>query len=194
MSRNQKPPQMIATFGGRQRVRFNANAALSNVDITQANLMDLVFVATSATTATRALFSIRLRSVEIWAPMASDLVPVTASIEYLSGSALFGGRSQIHSDTSMGSAQPAHVRAAPASEALASKWFNSGASATLFRLNGPDNSIIDVDFEYTLNDAGSATSIVNAPVGAATGAMYYGALDGLRAATTKLPPVSLPSL
>ncbi len=193
MQRISHPPAIQATFTGRKTMRFKASSALTNVDITQADLLDLVFMALTATTGDRLFNSMRLRYVEIWGPMASDLVPVTVSIEYVTGTALIGGRSIISSDTSMGSSQPAHVRSAPAADALANMWFNSSASSTLVRLNGPTNSVVDVNFEYALSDATSGIAITNAPVGATAGTVYYGGLDGLRSGSTQLPPVSLPT-
>jgi hypothetical protein len=124
--------------------------------------------------------------------MASDLSPVTVSIEYAGTAPQGVGPSAIKSDTSMGATYPAHVKYSPPGTSSAGLWqaYASGANAiTLATLVFPVGAILDMDIEFTLRDSAvSSSSIVVA--GATTGCLYMRAPDGLG----YLVPVSYVSL
>jgi len=186
------PPSIPTTITVGRTLRFRA-ASAGTYTVTWKDLGDLLCVAATTTSAYQLASNIRLRRVEIWAPMASDLVPVTTSVEYLVSGGVVAGNSVIHSDTSMGSNSPAHVRAKPPRYTL--EGFQQIASNTdvSFRLVVPVNAIIDISFTLTLRDDGSGAAVTGAVAGATVGALYCRALTST-SSTTALPPVSLATI
>lgn len=148
-------------------------------------------MADTTTTAYRLFSSFKLHSVEMWAPMASDLVPVTASVEFQTpAAAAIGAPNSLRSDTSMGADQCAHVMSSPPPNSLAATWQSRAATGVLFTLNGPINSIVDVHLSLYLQNGETPLAVANALVAATVGTVYCRGLDGAAAAATVLPPVS----
>ncbi len=160
------------------------------------DLLDLLCMAATATSAYRIPNAVKLRKVEVWAPMASDLAPVTCSVEWrqpaVAGQGV-GGNSQIRSDTSMGSARPAYVSAKPPPGSLASMWLNGGNPFTVLAISGPANTVVDVHLSFRVGDSTSEAQAVGAAVaGATVGTVYVRKLDSNNAAL--LPPVALATI
>ena len=189
------PPPFSAAFILGHTLRFRASSALSSQAITAANLLDLLVMATTTTAVNRLFSAVKLTRVEIWAPMASDLVPVTASIEYnsdlVSGVA---GSNKIRSDTSMGADRCAHIRFRPPPETIASFWQGPTSVSRLFQLTCPTNSIVDVQLTMVLQNGEAAVAATNAAVAATVGTVYCRGLDALATAGSVLPPVSYPQV
>jgi hypothetical protein len=181
---------VISTF---QKFRFQSNASFSNTNFNAADLLDVLFLATSSTNGSRVLDSIRLVNIEMWGAMASTLVPVTVEIEYVFGGASAGGAGggdASRSSTTIGSDHPAWVKLAPPEHSNAQFWQGSSASNNLFQLSGPLNTIIDITLEIRFNNTLATVSLQNPVLVSATaGALYVGGLDGIRKATTVFPPV-----
>ncbi len=185
------PPPFLAAVVVKKTLRFKANAAVSNVNITAANLLDLLCLADTTTSAYRLMSSARLDSVELWGPMASDLAPVTVAVEFQTTSATsIGAPNALKSDTSMGAQQCAHVAMRPPAQSLAAMWQSLAATGTLFTLNGPINMVVDIHLSLYLQNGESPTAVTSAVAGATVGTVYCRGLDALAAASTKLPPVS----
>jgi hypothetical protein len=179
-----QPPKYDATVICHQKFRFQASAAMVNEVIGTTNLLSLLQMAVS-TTSGQALFTgVRLRRVSVWGPPAADLVPVTVSVEYASGSSGFGigNRPQIHADTSVGATRVAAVSAAPDKDSAADMWQNRTSSAisngAVFILNGPINSIVDVDLDLVLQN-GETASGASTSSGLTVGLVYCRPLDGV---------------
>ncbi len=188
--RDRHPTPFNAAVVVKKTLRFKANAAV-NVNVTSVGVLDMLCMADTATTAQRLFSSVRLDSVEVWSPMASDLVPVTCSVEFQAPSATsIGSPNFLHSDTSMGSDHCAHLRTSPSPSSIASMWQSRTATNTLFTLVCPANSIVDVHLTLCLQNGEPATAVTGAPVGATVGTVYCRGLDGAAAASTVLPPVS----
>jgi hypothetical protein len=180
------PPQ-IASYGitHSTKLRFVTNAAVAQTNITFENLLDLILVGTSLTTASDLFQQVRVRSVEMWAvPVVGGAT--TVQCEFRDQTVGFAGDAKIHSDTSMG-VQPAHLRAKPAARSgFALFQFSQATSA--FTLTCPGGTVVDVELTFrglpNLNVAAQQAS-----VGTTTGAWYYRGLDGLAKAATVFFPV-----
>lgn len=177
------------------RFRFQSNAALTNVVIGSSNLLGLLKMAATSTTAYALFNAVRIKRVSVWAPPASDLVPVTASLEYSigTGAGNIGNRPRVYSDTSVGSTRVAAVSAAPDKQSAAAMWQLRSSSLTtngaVFTLNGPLNTIVDVELDAVLQNGETAPGATGA-TGATAGLIYADYLDngGL------LTPLSWPVL
>jgi len=180
------PPQ-IQSYGitHSTRLRFITNAAVAQTLITYQNLLDLINMAASATTAFDMFQRVKVREVEMWAvPVVGNAT--TVQCEFLGSVGGLEGDGAIHTDTSMG-IEPAHVKARPqARSPLALYQGYSAASA--MTLTCPSGTVIDVSLSLRALP-GLAQATVNAPVAATTGAWYYRGLDGLAAAATVFVPV-----
>lgn len=170
------PPQIKSNIIFGHRYRFTSTGAAA-IPITVALLRGIGgVVATTSTTGAPIAFSVKVRSVEIWTPPASQGALATCSLEWASGSTLDSTNTVEVSDTSMSVAEPAHLRTSPPKSSLASFWQHIGADQ-LFVITAPAGSVVDVSMQYVLNDdEASPTSVVLA--GATVGNMYYMPLDG----------------
>lgn len=185
------PPPFNASAVVRKVFRFQSNAALAALPITSTNLLDAWCMAVTTTGAYRLASSFRLNNVKLWGPMSSSLVPVTVSLEYAADAASgLSSPNMLRSDTSMSSSYAAHVAFAPPDKSLASNWFGRAATSPLFTVNGPINTVIDVDVSFVLQNGETPAVSTAALVAATVGTVYLRGLDGVAAATTVLPPVS----
>jgi hypothetical protein len=168
----------------KHRYRFSSSAAV-NSTITADNVLGAIGTMGTVvnSTVTELAKSCRISQIEIWSPSVSGAV-TTCSVDFTS--AVVQSANLEFSDTSINVSCPAHVRARPPRQCLASMWQITSANV-LFILTCPSGSIIDLDVEYILHDS---TSVVNI-TGLATvvlGKIYYLALNG---STATLVPVSL---
>jgi hypothetical protein len=171
-----RPPQIKSNIIFGHRYRFTSTGAAS-IPITVALLRGVGgVVATSATTGTPIAFSVKVRSVEIWTPPASQGASATCSLEWSSGSTLDSTSTVEISDTTMSTAEPAHLRTSPPKTSLASFWQHIGADQ-LFVITAPAGSVVDVSVQFIQNDNEASPTVVTL-AGATTGNMYYMPLDG----------------
>ncbi len=148
-------------------------------------------MANTTTTAYRVFSSAKINSISLWGPMASDLAPVTVTIEYQSPTATgIGAPNRLKSDTSVGSTACAFIRASPPRNSLAGNWIGQAGTSTLFTLTGPVNTIVDLNITFVLQNGETPTAVTNAVAGATVGQVYCRGLDALSAAGTVIPPVS----
>ncbi len=171
------PPEFVPTRVVRCKYRFKATAASTSDQLTMASFGDLLCVATGAAAAYQLGNFVRLRKIEIWGPMASDLVPVTVSVEWNGTSAGLYGKSVIHSDTSMGSSRPAHVSTRPPEGSQLSQWLRCNVNSNCCLLKYPANAIVDVSYELVVRDDAAVDAVTGAVAGATTGAIYVRALN-----------------
>lgn len=192
--KNVHPPQYVPTFEVRRKLRFQASSA-SVATITSQDLGDLWCVATGTTSATQLAEYIRVEKIEMWGPMASDLVPVTVSVDWTGSTAVGGlfGKSNRVSDTSMGSSEPAHVLSkVPPHSQIGQYQSVEVPSLPIMVLTFPDNTVIDLTMSIIVRDDGTATAVGAAVVGATPGANYLRSLDSN--STNALLPVSYPTI
>ncbi len=168
--------------------RFKA-ASAGTYTITWKDLGDLWCVAATTTSAYQLANTVKIRAIEIWAPMAADLIPVTTSVEWVATNGVGQGNSALKSDTSMGSNSPAHVFARPPKRTLEGFTQFSGSSDSAFRVVLPLNAIIDVHLTLAIREDGTASPVGGAVAGATVGANYVRALNS-NTSTTTIPPLS----
>ncbi len=177
------------------RFRFQANAPLVNTVIGSANLLGLLKMAATTTTAYALFNAVRIKKVSVWAPPASDLVPVTGSLEYSigTGAGNIGNRPRVYSDTSVGSTRVAAVAAAPDKNSAAAMWQLRSSSLTtngaVFTLNGPLNTIVDVELDVVIQN-GETPAGATGTTAATVGQIYADYLDN----GALLVPLSWPVL
>ncbi len=181
------PPQFSSNVVNRHTFRFIATQSPAS-GITANNLLaavgNICHVANSAVMSIAG--SAKLHRISIYTPPAAVGSASTCSVTWLSGQADSPSLLEV-SDSSVSTAQPAHITTVPPKESGASFWFTSSATA-LFSMISPAGSIVDVDISYVLNDIGSAGVATTVAVGS-LGVMYWLALDG--PTNNRLVPVSL---
>ncbi len=186
------PPPFVPSLTLNKVFRFKASAAMVNDVLSIKDVGTMLIMATGATTSNTLSTAFRLRKVEMWGPMASDLVPVTVSVEFqFTPTSGLGGPSKLQSDTSMGSTVCAHVSAVPPAGSSASFWQADYTTDGMCLLNGPSNSVVDLTIEYTLNDSLAAGTAVTV-VAATAGVIYVRKPDV--SSTAVLVPISFPTI
>ncbi len=186
------PPQIVPSLSFGHRFRFQASGA-TTANITVKDLGDLLCMATATTTAYQLASAVRIRSVEIWGPPSSSLAPVTVSCEFSSSTIGMIGPSRIVSDTSVGSARVAHVKAKPPLDSQANLWQLSTSANTLFTLVLPVGAIVDIKYSLTMRDSSGFSVVTGTVTGATVGQVYLRPLDS-DAATPVILPVSYISI
>lgn len=187
------PPQFIASVVVRKTFRYKSSGSMATDQLSIKDILTSFVMATAATTANSLMTSFKLHAVEMWGPMASDLAPVTVSCEFnfITTSGL-GGPSKFVSDTSMGSSACAHIRAVPPPGSTARFWQSDPASGdNLVLLNGPLNTVVDLDISFILNDSGTSGAAITL-IAATAGIVYLRKPDVSSAGV--LVPVSYISL
>jgi len=176
----------------KRRLRFKATAASASDVLTAASFGDLMCVTPTAATGVQLGNFFKVHSIEIWGPMAADLAPVSVSIEWAGAVVGMLGKSVRHSDTSMGSAEPAHVRSTPPPKSQVSQWLSTLNANGVCTLVYPANAIVDIVYSLVLRDDGVATAVTGAVAGATAGALYVRALNS--PSNNNLVPVSNPTI
>jgi hypothetical protein len=158
------------------RIRYIADQGISNLEITDADLAGLIFIASTTTQSYPIYSPFKVRRVQIWSPMASDLTPVTCSLEFTKGDAHGGvSRSMLVSDTSMGATQCAYIDARPKPDSMAALYQYTSSNGFM-RITCPTRSVIDLHITIVLSASASTTVITTS--GLTVGRLYYGRLDG----------------
>lgn len=172
----------------KKRIRFKAVAAATTA-LAFNDLQDLLCVAATTTSAFRLADAVRIKKIEMWGPMAQDLVPVTVSVDWTGSTSIGGfGKSNRVSDTSMGSTEPAHLVSKPPADTQIAQWVRGNNNLALCSLTYPLGTIIDLSYELVLRDDGTAQAVGGAVAGATVGANYIRSLDSNTG--TNLVPVS----
>lgn len=136
---------------------------------------------------------IRVRSIEMWGPPASNLNPVIVRLDWTGATGTSGtyGKSTSLSDMSVGATQVGHLKSKPPKDTQIANWISSSSTAALFALTFPAFGIVDLVFDMIIND----TSLVQQQTtvaGAVQGVVYSHKLDS--ASNSYLVPVSLPTI
>jgi len=157
------------------KFRFKAIGAAVAYPVTRAQLLNLIQVATSATTSARVIGAARLKRVRVWSPIdVTAFAPQTISVEWAGPYS----PSSIHSASSEGLV-PAKLISRPPMGMNPSWWAISGSNETdvLFKITCPQSSIIDVDVALKLVDDEGAVA-GDYLTGLTLGKVYFGYLDG----------------
>ncbi len=181
------PPQFAATKRIVGRARYLAASSSTGTSITRAILLNhLVMNSASGTTNYRVFSGFRLKSVEMWQSSTST---TPLSVEWTSSL----GPSPVVSDTSVGTAFPAHVSTSPPKDSLAAFWSltSSNESDVLLILTFDQQAVVDITFEAIIQNGEVPVAVTTTASGTA-GKVYMTYLSG--ATTTVLPPVSYAAL
>jgi len=190
------PPQINPQITHNQRFRFVVQTtAASQKNITFNNLLDCLFVATSATTGVQVFDSVKIKKVELWYVPTSTNPPSQVVIAWngapTAGGVGIAGNAKVVGDTSLG-IEPAHVLSPAPRDSNAGLW-NQSSTAVAFSLTCPVGTVVDVEMSLK-TDESPPTSVTNAPVGAVAGQFYFRGLDGNPIASTTFLPQALGTL
>lgn len=171
-----------------QRFVNNA-AAVTQRAITNIDLFDLKFVASSATAGYRIIGGVKLNYIEVWSANASGSAINTIEVELVTSNPYFGSTSKIFSDCAIGTANVAHVKAKPAKDSFTGSWLpnNSANIFTVANLTLPIGSIVDVNMTIEFIDEENATLVSGAVASATTGKLYTRPLDSTNVGPRILP-------
>jgi hypothetical protein len=186
------PPQLRTNIIVRHKYRYVSNSGTSTLVDRQNIATAAGVLATSAVLGKTIFQSLRVVEIEMWTPPASQGAAATCSVLWTGNSGFYASAVEV-SDTSVSTAEPAHIRAKPPKNSESSFWGNAGTSDGLFSLVAPPGTIIDLTVELVLAD-GNATGLNATLVGATIGAIYYCSLDSSTSAGSRYLPVSLVSL
>jgi len=165
-------------------MRFIAQAATPNTNVTYQNLLDTFLLVTSAVAGYDLFSAVRIRAVEVWASAVLGNAN-TVAVTFLGNVTTEAGKPQIFQDTSMG-VEPAHVRAVPAAKSTLAFWQVS-SSDVAFQLTCPAGAVIDLELSF-INRYGNSVAAQNALVAAPVGAVVTRGFDGLAIAATNFVP------
>jgi hypothetical protein len=168
--------------------RYAADSALSNVDITEKDLLAAAgSVCTVANTTLRSVFySVKLHSVEMWST-ASTVGGISSMTIEWGSDAPVANTNLLVSDASISSAYPCHIYAKPPKGSFASMWMDATNDNVVFTLATDSSCVVDIKLSVIMLDGSTSSATVT--VGTASlGVLYYPPLDG---STDKLLPVGL---
>jgi len=177
-----QPPKYRSNLVTTKRFRFTNGSNPGTYVITAAKLGALISIGTVLNTFVTQFFdTVRLISVELWAPSSSTFVPAQVSVEFTGSIAGVVGSQIAHSDMSIGSTRVAHVKASPHPLSQAAQWQPCDTaglgSNTLFKIIIPNNAVIDVTVELTVPSDPRTTNNFSTVTTAVLGEIYYLALD-----------------
>lgn len=181
------PPPFQATFIVHKKIRWTALNSFTDTAITIQNVVQCWGVATTAVTGSPLFTSMKMRSVEMWAPATSG-TQIRIDFEYVFGAGGFAGPSMVWSDATMGTANPAHLLCKAPTKAIQSQWLQSN-SVAFFQFSGPADTVVEVDATFVIQDATNVAASQTL-VAAVPGATYIRSLDGLSLAAGNFTPTS----
>jgi hypothetical protein len=161
-------PQLSPRVRVTKKFRLAATADLNGVGLTVNQLLGLCgCIATTTASASPIASAVKIESVELWGAPSSNAAATRVSLTW----AAFGetGLPSEVSDTSLSTARPAHLRAAPPDQSLASFWHvEPVVSQNLLTYYIPQGGIMDIVVSFQFKDvevnspiAGSALTVGN---------------------------------
>jgi hypothetical protein len=179
---NNNPPQFHPNVRVSHKYRFQAVAAFTDTAITRTMLISASGVlATTTVLGYSPFLYCRVKRISMWAGRTSasgTTANATVSCIWSGDVNNFGGSYIEMSDTTVNDMYSAHVSGAPPAKSFAGEWAQGSANVVAI-LSGPIGTIIDVELDLVMNDAGETNTAVSQVLTAATvGQMYYLALDG----------------
>jgi len=155
------------------RADVAANAASQTMTAGQLS-SHLGIIATSATTSVYLSPSFRIKKVQMWSWTATIGTTVDISIKYTDTATAGGqgGPPQTIADSSASVDKPAYVCLSPENSSIYKDWQNAAAANSILTVYSPQQSIIDITFEFFLDDLGAAVA-GPAIAGATLGNLYH---------------------
>jgi len=149
------PEAFQATISGSHTFRFQSDTE-SAQSLSRGNLLNLVRVAISSTSAARIFSGVRLNWIKIYAFSGTELTNLnTASVEWTSTN----GPSKVVSDTG-NPMHPAYLHTSPPKDSLSAFWSLTGnnESDVLAIINKPLAAITDINISYILQNGEAPSS------------------------------------
>ncbi len=167
------------------KLKFIANASTYLQDITWANVMDWICVATSATAGYDLFYSVRLHCVEIWTPDAdTGVIPQNCSLSFPSPTQ-GDERTYLCVSSSLGG----YVKCKPSNHSANGLFWQASSSVVAFQLlNVNQGTLFQVSLTYRLG-YGSAVSTGQSLSSATAGKVYLRGMDAKAIASTSFTPV-----
>ncbi len=172
-----KPPQFIPTVKVGHTFRF-VTLSGAGYTVNSDDLLNLLLVATAATTTARLLQAVKLKRIRVWGNVPSlGSAPSTVQVEWTSGTgvASFGAAWKV-SDTSQG-VTSAFVDARAPKGSIADFWLQNGqTNAGVAILTFPTGAVFDFHVTCVFVDTESPTA-GQTTTGATVGRVYGGTLS-----------------
>jgi hypothetical protein len=182
------PPMLNATITSKHRLRFVNQEAVNRV-ITPTEILDLLCVGITATSASRVCDGMKIELCEAWAGN-TDGAANTVEVEWLNDPSGNYGPGKTISDTSLGYTNIAHVISKPPAGSSAAFWLNdTHGDVGILRFALPAGAVVDLVIQLVLYDNDDPTLVSGAVTGADPGKFYCRALDNGNA-TPVMNPVS----
>jgi len=173
------PPPFTAQSVRSIKLRSIASGAVTQQAFTYSNLSSMLGIVSTAATAAAYISTVfRIKRITIWGPVAVAGTPVQVTITFTETSNDFESPPISRSDTSISFDHPAFVTMKPPKGSLLSKWHGSAQTDEAFALTFPAGSIVDMDFDFVLNDLG-APLVGVVVVGATPGQIYHKTVNSL---------------
>lgn len=179
-----QPPALNTNVMIAHTYRFRSTSD-TTTSITQDNLIGMCGAMCYVTDTALAPLanSVRVKSISIWSPPASQGAVATCSVNW--STETFASSIE-RSDTTISTSQPAKLRTKPPIGSAAWLWLSTGTDV-IFKIVAPTGSIIDVHCVHVLNDTQTIGTTYLVASGT-LGVLYYPPLDGTG---DKYLPVSL---
>jgi len=187
------PPSLAIPIHVGKTYRFLASAAITARNLTIVEILDLLCMAATTTSAYRIMAAVKLKKIEIWAASPSLDVPVTVSFQLSSATLGLQGNSLLRSDTSMGYDRPAHIKVKFSELQQVGQWQDASSTGVYGNISVPKGAIVDFTYSGSIQEVSATNAVAGAVAGATVGQVYLRALDNSQA-TPQLLPVSYVSI
>jgi len=155
--------------------RYVAGAAVAT-SITIANLFSSLVFAATTTVGYSPFYAIRLKRIQIWAPVTTIGTPVTISLTPVaveSTTNSYADLPEMQSDTSDVVDIPAYIDYRPHELHPSGSWhLSNSTSLALVSINVPIGSVVDIRFEANINVITGTQGYTATLVGATVGNIY----------------------
>ncbi len=165
------------------KLKFVCASATTLQDITWANIMDWVVLATSSTSGYDLFYNVRLHSIEAWAPDADvGSIPTNCSISFPSTT-----QGDERTYLLVSSATGGYVKAKPSDKSAGGLFWQASSSVVAFQLlNCNVGVLFQISLTYRLG-YNSAVAAGQALSSATAGKVYLRGMDAKAAASTSFP-------
>lgn len=181
------PPPFVSTPVKYGRVRGLTSSALATAGFTLQQIVSycagIIPIAAVNSTPKHLAASFKFKRILVWGPVATAGTPVTVELRF-PGTASSDGTTMpqvTQTDSSVSFDRPAFAMLKPKKESFQGQWFTpTTVGFNLFELTCPSGSIVDIEFDYVLNEDGNPYNAA-ALTGGATlvvGAVYHLILPG----------------
>lgn len=177
-ARLNQPPAYHVSGKLRTKIRFQVVTG-GTYTIVGDNFANLINFPTAAGAAAKRLTNAyRIRRFDMWAPPLSGGGPTSLTFQWVGNTQGLSDQNVVYADTTLGQDTPAHISVKPVKNTSHYNW-QIGGNATVCIFQVTTGTIIDLDIEFTMQDAFSvAVPTTTAPGTAAVNVLCCMSLDG----------------